>query len=293
MAMTLQRLSEGRFVLGLGRSVGPIWSAMGLPAPTTASMADIARILRRLWAGETLSYRGPAGTFPRLNVARHPDVDPPPLVVAAMGPRTLAMAGEVYDGVLLHPFLTTDAISQAIGTVREAAGRSGRDPSSVRIYAAVVTAPSLPADEERAVVGARALTYLQAPGFGDLLVRLNGWDTSVLGRLRSHLSLSAAGAETSRHATEQGGPAEAAALIPSEWIRASAAVGTPAACARRLKAYLDVGVDEVVLHGTNPSALGTTISEFRTPSDDELSRTRGSAKAAARSRHADRHQPID
>ena len=54
MAATLQALSGNRFVLGFGRSVAFIWKNLGIPVPVNAAMADYAKILRSLWAGETV-----------------------------------------------------------------------------------------------------------------------------------------------------------------------------------------------------------------------------------------------
>ena len=64
MGQTMQALTGGRFMLGFGRSAAWRWRAYGVPAPTNASLADSAGILRRLWAGQTVSYDGPAGSFP-------------------------------------------------------------------------------------------------------------------------------------------------------------------------------------------------------------------------------------
>jgi probable F420-dependent oxidoreductase len=263
MASTLQALSGGRFILGIGRSVPMIWRTMGLRPPTTRALADLAQILRRLWAGETVSYHGPLGDFPGLKVAHRYEGSPPPLVLAAMGPRTLAMTGEAYDGVLLHPFLTTEAVVRSVAGVRAGAERAGRDPAAVRIYAVVVAAPSLPPEQEAAIVGGRAITYLQAPGFGELLVGINGWDARVLAKLRTHPLLASLGKGLADQAFTLAELGEVAKVLPEAWISEGAAVGTPKRCAERLRQYLDAGVDEIVLHGNVPSALGEMIDEFR------------------------------
>src|SRR6202034_2542568 len=100
MGQTLQALSGGRFVLGIGRSAPWRWRNYGVRAPTLASLGDTADILRRLWAGETVRYEGPAGRFPQLRLPQRPDVGPPPLLIAAVGPKTLALAGRCFDGVI-------------------------------------------------------------------------------------------------------------------------------------------------------------------------------------------------
>ena len=176
MGQTLQSLTGGRFRLGLGRSAAWRWRQYGAPVPTLASLGDTADVLRRLWRGETVSYRGPAGDFPELRLAQRADVAPRPLLLAAIGPATLALAGRGFDGVLLHPFLTPDGVRHSIGVVRDAAAAAGRDPASLRCIAAVVVAPDRsPADAALAVARAPRATCSCA----DSVMR---WPAPTVGR---------------------------------------------------------------------------------------------------------------
>jgi 5,10-methylenetetrahydromethanopterin reductase len=258
MAMTAQGLTGGRLVLGFGRSVAAMWKAVGLPPVTNQILADSADILRRLCCGEKVSYDGPAGRFPAMRLSDLPDALPPPLVLAAIGPKTLALAGTHFDGALLHPFLTPDAVAHSVRTVRAAAEDAGRDPASVRVYATVITASGLPPEEEAAVVGGRAVTYFQIPGFGEQLARANGWDTAPLQRLREHPSLvgikgSADFVRTRDQLTD------AATSLPAEWLASSSAVGSPGYCVDRYAEYLSAGADELVLHGSTPDQLSPIV----------------------------------
>jgi probable F420-dependent oxidoreductase len=259
LAMTAQALTDGRFVLGVGRSVAATWRAVGVPVVTNAVLTDTVDILRRLCRGERVSYDGPAGRFPRIRLGDLPDAPPPPIVLAAVGPKSLALAGRLFDGVLLHPFLTPDAVADSAARVRTAATEAGRDPAEVRVYATVVTAPDLIESEQTAVVTARALTYLQVPGFGERLAAVNGWDTAPLEPLRSHpMFRDLRGAADHRYTRHELADV-ARRLIPPKWINSSAAVGSAAACAERLHAYLAAGADEIALHGATPELLGPTL----------------------------------
>jgi 5,10-methylenetetrahydromethanopterin reductase len=260
--MTLQALSKGRFVLGVGRSVGPMWTAVGLPAMTNAVIVDSADIVRRLCRGEKVRYDGPAGHYPILRLGDLPDVPPPPLVFAAIGPKSLELAGTYFDGVLLHPFLTAASVGRSAKVVRDAAVAAGRDPGDVRIYATVVVAPDLTPEEEGAVVGGRAVTYFQIPSFGEQLAGANGWDLSALDRLRSHPQLEGLRGSADNVFTRDK-LTEVSRLLPPEWLEEGAAVGSAGTCARRLHEYLDAGADELVLHGSTPELLGPTLQHFR------------------------------
>jgi probable F420-dependent oxidoreductase len=236
-----------------------MWKAVGLPPVTNQALVDSADILRRLCNGDKVSYDGPAGRFPAMRLADLPDAPPPPLVLAAIGPKTLALAGAHFDGVLLHPFLTPDAVARSVAAVRASATDAGRDPGSVRVYATVVTASGLPPAEEAAVVGGRAVTYFQIPGFGEQLAEVNGWDTTPLKLLRSHPQVSGVKgpADFSRTRDQLTG---AASVLPAHWLDSAAAVGTPDQCVARFGDYLAAGADELVLHGSTPDQLPAVIA---------------------------------
>ncbi|WP_409330839.1 TIGR03857 family LLM class F420-dependent oxidoreductase [Trujillonella humicola] len=264
LAMTAQGLTDGRFVLGFGRSVPALYRALGLPAVTNQIMIDYADMMRRLFRGEKVSYEGPAGRFPALRLADVPDAPPPPMILAAIGPKTLALAGAHFDGVLLHPFLTPEAVGRAAAQVREGAEQAGRDPSSVTVWATVVTASGLPPEEEAAVVGARAVTYYQIPGFGEQLAEANGWDTAPLATLRAHPQLAGikGAADSVRTRSEL---TEAATALPGHWVSAASAVGSPDECAERLAAYRAAGADELLLHGSTPRQLCPVVAAVSRP----------------------------
>lgn len=254
LAMTAQALSGGRFILGVGRSVDAMWKAVGLPRSTNASIVDHADIFRRLCRGEKVRYDGPAGTYPSLRLNDLPDQPVPPLVFAAIGPKGLELAGRHFDGVLLHPFLTPAAVRRSVQLVRDAERGAGRPPGSVRVYATVVVACELPAEEELAVVGARAVTYYQIPGFGERLAGVNEWDPEPLSTLRSHPLLTGIkGSADSVLSREQ--LVEVASTLPAAWTREAAAIGSARSCQEAFERYREAGADELVLHGSTPDQL--------------------------------------
>jgi 5,10-methylenetetrahydromethanopterin reductase len=261
LAMTAQALSGGRLMLGFGRSVGPMWKVVGLHEATNQVLIDSASIFRRLCNGEKVSYDGPAGKFPAMRLGDVPDVAPPKLIMAAIGPKSLALAGTYFDGVILHPFLTPEAVGRQAAIARAAAEQAGKDPASVRIYATVVTAPDLPEREELEIVGARAVTYFQIPSFGDVLASANNWDTSALVKLRTHpLMINLRGSADNAFTRDQ--LREVSLTLPPEWLATGSASGTAKHCSERWQEYLDAGADELVLHGSTPELLGPTVAHF-------------------------------
>jgi len=264
MATTAHRLTGGRFALGLGRGIAPLQAAYGLAPITTAQLEDVAGLLRRLWRGEAIfGHEGPAGSWPVLHLDSTFDEDIP-LLLVAFGPQSLALAGRAFDAVVLHTFFTDETTARAVATVRRAAEEAGRDPASVRIWSCFATIPSS-LDEQvvaKRTVG-RLATYLQ--GYGDLLVRTNGWDPGALARLRAdELFATFPGAIDQAATPEQ--LEHLRGLIPAEWL-APAATGSDAACAAAVRAQLDLGVDGVILHGSAPDELAGVVAAYRRDRD--------------------------
>ena len=76
---TLDVLSGGRFLLTFvpGLAIGGEGSAIGIPSAERGALMDEALpVLRRLWAGESVSHEGPAGSFADVSVSPRPVQDP-------------------------------------------------------------------------------------------------------------------------------------------------------------------------------------------------------------------------
>ena len=262
MGQTLQSLTGERFMLGFGRSAAWRWQQYGVPAPTLASLGDTADILRRLWNGETVAYSGPAGEFPELRLPQRPDATPPPLLLAAVGPKTLALAGRSFDGVILHPFLTPDAVRRSLDIARNGAADAGRDPGALRCFATVVVAPDLTDADTALAVGARAAGYFQLRGLGDALAAANGWDASDLARYRAQPKLAELGDRSADKALPRDELIKLSRAMPADWLPSSSAAGDVDTCTARLRAYLDAGADELVLHGSTAERLGGLVAAF-------------------------------
>jgi alkanesulfonate monooxygenase SsuD/methylene tetrahydromethanopterin reductase-like flavin-dependent oxidoreductase (luciferase family) len=227
-------------------------------------MEDYAGILRRLWDHEKVSTDGPAGHFPEIDFGQFPEFTPPPLLLAAMGPRTLALVGRAFDGVLLHPFLTTGGVARSREIVREAAVNAGRDPDAIRIHAQVVSTPDMSDEEFGHVMLARAAAYFVNPGFMESVFDMNGWDLAPLVPFREEV------ARAIKENEAKGSPLQGREMLVEpgrralreEWWKTGGAVGTAAEVAARLHQYVDAGADNVIVHGVTPDRLAPTVEAF-------------------------------
>lgn len=258
-ASTLHLISGGRFSLGIGRGIEAMFRAFGMPMATTESMESFALLMRRLWNGETvLNHSDVTGTYPVLRLDPDFRLDIP-LSITAFGPRTLELGGRVFDNVILHTFFTDETTARAVATVKGAAERAGRDPSSVKVWSCFATiGDHLPADVRLKKTVGRLATYLQA--YGDLMVSTNNWDPAVLRRFREDTFVRGfAGALDAKATTAE--LEHVAGLIPDEWL-APSANGSAAQCASAVRNQLALGCDGVIMHGASPTELEPIIGAY-------------------------------
>lgn len=259
-AMTMNKLTGGRYSLGLGRGVDMAFRAFGLPTITTAQLEDFAQVMRRLWRGETiLGHDGPCGKYPALSLGKEYAADIP-LTFVAFGPNSLALGGRAMDAVVLHTFFSDETTARCVKAVKQAAEEAGRDPAKVRVWSCFATiGDHLPEPVRLKKTVGRMATYLQA--YGDLMVKTNNWDPAILARFRADpLVATFDGAIDARATTEQ---LEAIApLIPEAWL-AAAATGSSQQCVEKIRGQFDLGCDGVILHGASPTDLAPIVSEYK------------------------------
>ncbi len=135
-AWTLSKLSKGRFTLGLGTQVkAHIERRYGLPwSPAGPWMREYVHAVRAIWAhwqkGAPLDIKGPHYNInlmvPLFNPGpvEHPDI---PIHLAAVNSVMCRMAGELAEGIRLHPVCTPSYIEKVmLPAVREGAAKAGR-----------------------------------------------------------------------------------------------------------------------------------------------------------------------
>ena len=259
MVQTMQSLTGGRFTLGIGRGISALQDAYGIPHVTTAQMEDFASILRRLFRGEVIfGHDGPAGKFPVLHLDSSLD-EYLPLALVAFGDRTLELGGRVFDDIVLHTYFTDETTARCVEVVKRAAEQAGRDPEQVHVWSCFATiGDHLPEDLRLKKSVGRLGTYLQ--GYGDLLVRTNGWDQAVLARFLGDETIKSVGGALDGVGTPEQ-LEHAAGLIPDEWLQASA-TGSPAQCVAAIRNQFALGCDGVIMHGSTPQELRPIVEEY-------------------------------
>jgi len=196
-AWTLQKLSHGRFTLGLGSQVkGHIERRYGMEwSPPGPWMRDYVGALRAIWAcwqnGTPLDYRSAHYTLSlTVPLFAPPAIEHPhiPIQLAAVNPFMCQVAGEVADGIRAHPVCTPRYIEEVmLPAARNGAAKAGREFAGFEIAAMplIATAPDRVSLAERVRdVRARIAFYASTPtyliafesqGYGDVAQALQGY----------------------------------------------------------------------------------------------------------------------
>lgn len=126
---TLHELTDGRVAAGFGRGFTSV-RTMGLEPTPLVDLEAAVGDLRRLWRGEAVVEASSASHY-RLSYVEQPlDI---PIYLAASGPRLLALAGRIADGVIILVGTDPGAVRTAVGHVAAGASEAGRSLDDVHV----------------------------------------------------------------------------------------------------------------------------------------------------------------
>ncbi len=221
-AAALADAAPGRFVLGLGASSPVIvqnWNGIAFDEPYRR-VRDVLRIVRSALAGERVD-----GVFDTVTVRRfrleQPPAQPPPILLGALRPQMLRLAGREADGAILNWLAATD-----VAQCRAEIGADGAE-----VAARIFVCPT--EDDQHARNLGRLLisTYLTVPAYA----AFHDW----LGR--------GAALRPMHERWAAGDRAGAAAAVPDDVVDALVVHGSPERCREQVAAYADAGVTTPVL----------------------------------------------
>ena len=131
---TLNEISEGRAIVGMGTGDGPVYS-LGRTATKLVDFEKGLRVIRDLLHDRGLDV--PAGKERAGgNVTLKAGKRPVPLYISAEGPKTLRVAGRTCDGIILGTGFDSDVLEWAEARVAEGAKEEGRAPAEIDIMPA-------------------------------------------------------------------------------------------------------------------------------------------------------------
>ena len=204
MANDVQILSQGRLLLGLGSQIKPhIEKRYSMPwSRPAARMREYVLAVKAIWSswneGARMNFRGEFYQHtlmtPFFSPSPH-DYGPPKIFLAAVGEMMTEVAGEVADGLLVHPFTTERYLREVtLPALERGFAKGNRDHSTFQIsFSGMVVPGDTDAERRSASIGVRKQlafygstpayrAVLDLHGWGELQPRLNelsrsgGWD---------------------------------------------------------------------------------------------------------------------
>jgi len=181
-AWDLARLSDGRFILGLGSQVrAHIERRFGMPwsGRPVAQMREYLAVVRAAWSawqtGSRPSHRGDHYRLTLMSPFFDPGpIDHPaiPIYLAGVGGGMTRLAGEAADGLIVHPLHSRAYLADVVlPSVVEGAAQAGRDAGAVTISGSVIVATT---DAEVAAARRTVGFYASTPTYRPVLEH-HGW----------------------------------------------------------------------------------------------------------------------
>ena len=160
----------GRFMLGIGvghQVLVESWHGTPFRKPVGA-MRDYVTILRRAFVDGSVEHEGEVFRtgFGFLGFRPDPAI---PILIGALGPKMLQLAGELADGVVLWMSSPHHIADVVVPNLRIGAERAGRDPSELEVFACLFAAPGPDRASARDAVRRQLLPYLQLPFYRSML----------------------------------------------------------------------------------------------------------------------------
>jgi probable F420-dependent oxidoreductase len=229
---TLQDISDGRMVMGIGRGDSARRYINQQPV-RVKPFEEALRMIKPFMNGEKVEWNG---AEIELGWVRK-NLPPIEMHVAGYGPKVLAIAGRVGDGVIIQ-LADPDIIQWTMATARRAAEEAGRDPAALKC---IVCAPSHISDDiEAAREQVRWFPAMVSNHVRDLIARY-GADGSVVPKALTDYVPAETGYDYDEHSRVG---ARHGAFVSDEICDRFCVIGTPEQAAAKLAELESIGVDQ-------------------------------------------------
>lgn len=177
-AAVMQEVSKGRFLLGLGvghQELVESWHGTRFHHPVQA-MRDYVTILKTVIAKGMVGHNGEvfSASFSFMGY-QPPNV---PILIGALGPKMIQLAGEIADGVVLWLSSPRHVREVVMPNLEIGARRGGRDLSQLEILACVFAAPGPNRQSARDAIRLQLFPYLQLPHYR-AVIKMSGFEEDL------------------------------------------------------------------------------------------------------------------
>jgi 5,10-methylenetetrahydromethanopterin reductase len=235
---TLNELAPGRVILGIGAGDKTTLEALGMEMkkPLTA-VRETIELFRKLINGEKVAFEGKIfkTKSAKFNFKTRNKI---PVYIGAQGPKMLAMAGRIGDGILINASHPSD-VEYAINRAREGMSQANKSVSDVDI--AAYTSFSVHKDPTKAVKAATPVVAFIVAGSPPQILERHGIDLNKAVDIREALKVNDFG--------------RAFGIVTPEMIAAFSISGTPEMCIENINKLSKIGISQFVVG----SPIGTNV----------------------------------
>jgi alkanesulfonate monooxygenase SsuD/methylene tetrahydromethanopterin reductase-like flavin-dependent oxidoreductase (luciferase family) len=224
-AATIDEISDGRFILGLGPGTQKYIEPQGIRLEKPVKrLEECALLIRRLWKGETVTFHGETTNVSNMKLDFKPLRTKIPIYFGVTGEKGIELALRVSDGIILNGYTSTSY-------VEDVCRRSGlQGGAEIPILANVMVC--MDDDSEIAIRAAKSAVYAYITSF-PAIAKANRISEEQVKQLNS--------LET-KYGMEQ-----ALEKLDDHLVREVVAAGTPEECRKRVTDYMQQRVTEVLL----------------------------------------------
>ena len=248
-AATLSHLAPGRVLLGIGLSSKVIvgdWHGLAF-APSLQQIHEAVQVIRMVASGERVNFEGKFYRVKNFRLAAPPPSPPVRVVLAALGPEMLELAGEIADGVVLN-WIPPETVPVSIEHLEAGAKKAGRTLGDFEIASFIRTCVTDEAGAAREALARDITGYATVDAYANFF-RNAGFAEEV---------------DLVNAAWRAGDRSGAVKQVSARFLDGLGVVGPEALCRERIAEFARAGLTQPVIVPFAPGGGDARAAQLRT-----------------------------
>ena len=248
-AATLSHLAPGRVLLGIGLSSKVIvgdWHGLAF-APSLQQIREAVQVIRMVASGERVNFEGKFYRVKNFRLAAPPPSPPVRVVLAALGPEMLELAGEIADGVVLN-WIPPETVPVSIEHLEAGAKKAGRTLGNFEIASFIRTCVTDEAGAAREALARDITGYATVDAYANFF-RTAGFAEEV---------------DLVNAAWRAGDRSGAVKQVSARFLDGLGVVGPEAFCRERIAEFARAGLTQPVIVPFAPGGGDARAAQLRT-----------------------------
>ena len=248
-AVTLDHLAPGRVLLGIGlasRVIVGVWHGLSF-APSLQQIREAVQVIRMVASGERANFEGKFYRVKNFRLAVPPPSKPVRVVLAALGPEMLELAGEIADGVVLN-WIPPETVPGSIKHLEAGARKAGRSLADFEIASFIRTCVTDEAGAAREALARDITGYATVDAYANFF-RNAGFAEEV---------------DLVNAAWRAGDRSGAVKQVSARFLDGLGVVGPEAFCRERIAEFARAGLTQPVIVPFAPGGGDARAAQLRT-----------------------------